>query len=98
MSCHWLTMREAADYLRVTKGTISRWISLGKLPAFISPIGGKGKIVRICIRELEKFGGVNLDSEAGKASVPNPDTAKTAEVSVSVSSDLHRPGTGGESG
>lgn len=51
MSCTWLTMDEAAIYLRVHKSTIKRYIRLDKLRA--SRPGGK--LVRICLEDLEKF-------------------------------------------
>lgn len=53
-------MREVCEYLRVNKGTVSRWISSGRLPAFKA---ADGRTLRICIKELEKFGGLKLDQE-----------------------------------
>lgn len=52
MSCTWLTMKEAAIYLKVHHHTIRRYVKLGKLK--VNRPGGK--LVRICLGELEKFG------------------------------------------
>jgi excisionase family DNA binding protein len=31
----WFTVEEAARYLRVSKRTIYKWVSIGKLPAYL---------------------------------------------------------------
>ena len=45
-----LTTEEAAEYLRVSKATILRWCTMGKLPAFRI-----GRAWRINMDELDKI-------------------------------------------
>ncbi|KKM06144.1 hypothetical protein LCGC14_1746980 [marine sediment metagenome] len=52
MACTWLTMEEAAIYLKVHKHTIKSYIKRGLLK--VNKPGGK--LVRICLGELEKLG------------------------------------------
>ncbi len=52
MSCTFLTMDEAAIYLKVHRHTIKEYIKRGILKA--NKPGGK--LVRICLGELEKLG------------------------------------------
>ncbi len=47
----YVTMREAADYLRVSQSTIYRWIKIGALKAFQT---GRGA-TRIAVPELDRF-------------------------------------------
>jgi len=51
MSCTWLTIREAADHIKVHYTSIQKYIYSGKLK--VSRPGGK--IVRICLEELTAF-------------------------------------------
>lgn len=51
MPCTWLTMEEAAIYLKVHRTTVKRYIKSGKLKA--SRPGGR--LVRICLEELQRF-------------------------------------------
>jgi excisionase family DNA binding protein len=51
MSCEWLTIKEAANYIKVHYTTIQKYISSGKLK--VSRPGGK--IVRICLEDLQEF-------------------------------------------
>ena len=53
--CSWLTMQEAADYLKVHRDTIKRYIRLGKLKAHKPG----GRLVRICRSDLENLGAPN---------------------------------------
>ena len=55
MVCTWLTMDEAAIYLKVHRNTIKRYIKRGLLKVHRPG----GRLVRICIEELEKLGGSN---------------------------------------
>lgn len=50
MSCEWMTVREAADYLNVTKSTVHRWIRKGNLKYYYTP----GGTIRICKEDLLK--------------------------------------------
>lgn len=52
MPCTWLTVKEAAIYLKVHYTTVRRYVKLGKLKAHKPG----GKLVRICLEELEKLG------------------------------------------
>ena len=52
MSCDWLTIQEVADWYRVDRSTVVRWIAAGKLEA--SRPGGF--IIRICMGEARDFG------------------------------------------
>ncbi len=52
MSCTWLTIREAADFLKVHPTTIMRYIKDGKLKR-MKP---STHIVRICLEELNALG------------------------------------------
>ena len=51
MSCVWLTMKEAADHIKVHYITLQKYVSSGKLKA------GRpgGKIIRICLEDLNEF-------------------------------------------
>ena len=48
MSCTWLTIQEAADFLKVDRTTIYSYIKKGDL-AVCNPTG---RLVRICLEEL----------------------------------------------
>jgi excisionase family DNA binding protein len=50
-----LTVPEIAEYLKVSRSTVWRWCSEGKLPAF-----KMGKIWRVHRAEIEKIVGQNL--------------------------------------
>ena len=50
LSCAWLTVAEAADFIKVDVSTIHRYIKNGRLKAGRS--GGKHGIVRICLEDL----------------------------------------------
>ena len=52
MACTWLTVPEAAEFLRVDKATLYRYIKQGKLK--VNRPGGH--IIRICLEELNTFG------------------------------------------
>lgn len=52
MPCTWLTIREAADHLKVHPTTIMRYIKLGKLKVNRPST----HIVRICWEELATLG------------------------------------------
>lgn len=51
MACTWLTIQEAADYIKVHYTTIQKYIYSGKLK--VSRPGGK--IVRICLEDIQAF-------------------------------------------
>ena len=48
----WLTVREAADYLRVSEGIIREAVQLGYVPAY--PIGA-GKQYRVTAEDLDEW-------------------------------------------
>ena len=52
MACTWLTIREAADFIKVHPATIMRYIRDGKLKASRP----SKRIVRICLEELNSLG------------------------------------------
>ena len=49
-SNEWLTIKEAADYLKLSVPAIRKYIRLGKLPNY-----RQGRIVRIKRRDLDNF-------------------------------------------
>lgn len=51
MSCQWLTIQEAADFLKVHHTTIRRYIKLGKLKVYQPST----HMVRICLEELNNM-------------------------------------------
>ncbi len=51
MACTWLTIKEAADYIKVHYTTIQKYIYSGKLK--VSRPGGT--IVRICLEDIQVF-------------------------------------------
>ena len=53
MSCEWLTVQEAAIYLKVSVSTIRRYIRNKKMK--VSRTHG-GKLIRICLDELANLG------------------------------------------
>ncbi len=58
MSCAWLTVKEAADFIKVHYTTIQKYIGTvdkpGRLKA--SRLGeGKKSIIRICLEDLNDF-------------------------------------------
>ena len=52
MACTWLTVPEAAAFLKVDKATLYRYIQQRKLK--VNRPGGH--IIRICLEELNTFG------------------------------------------
>ncbi|KKM92729.1 hypothetical protein LCGC14_1215460 [marine sediment metagenome] len=52
MACTWLTVEEAADFLKVDKSTLYRYIKQGLLKT--SRPGGH--MIRICLEVLNTFG------------------------------------------
>ena len=46
----WLTTEQAAEYLQVSKATITRWIREGTMPATLI-----GSIYRIAAADLERL-------------------------------------------
>ena len=52
MACTWLTVPEAADFLKVNKSTLYRYIREKKLR--VSRPGGT--LIRICLEELNRLG------------------------------------------
>ena len=48
MSCTWLTVREAAEFLKINANTMQRYVRQGRLP--VNRPGGR--IIRICLEEL----------------------------------------------
>ncbi len=52
MACAWLTVRESAEFLRVDKATLYRYIQQKKLK--VNRPGGH--VIRICLEELNAFG------------------------------------------
>ncbi len=57
MSCAWLTVREAADFIKVHYTTMQKYIGTvdkpGKLKA--SRPSGVNGVVRICLEDLKDF-------------------------------------------
>jgi excisionase family DNA binding protein len=58
-----LTVREVAEYLKLSRTTVWRWVKEGKLQAF-----KLGRSWRVCRSELERITGQGLKSadEAGE--------------------------------
>jgi len=50
-----LTRGEAAEYLGVSQGTLSRWAAERRGPAFIKLADGDGGAVRYAVDALEEF-------------------------------------------
>ncbi len=57
LACVWLTVPEAAAFLKVDKSTLYRYIQLGKLE--VNRPGGY--VIRICLEELNMFGAVKKE-------------------------------------
>ncbi len=57
MACTWLTVPEAAEFLKVDKATLYRYIQQGKLK--VNRPGGH--IIRICLETLNQFGEEKAD-------------------------------------
>ncbi len=51
MSCEWLTMKEAANHIRVHYTTMQKYVFTGKLKSS-KPTG---KLIRICLEDLNDF-------------------------------------------
>lgn len=51
MPSELLTAKEAADLLRVSRGTVTRWVRLGQLQAVRLPSGG----IRIPRAEIDRI-------------------------------------------
>lgn len=47
----WLTVQEAADYLKVARSTVYRWAREGRLPIFKLAKG----VARVRLQDLERF-------------------------------------------
>jgi len=56
MANEWLTIKEAANYLKVSVPTIWRYIRLGQLTAY-----RRGRIVRLKKSDLDNFLQPNVD-------------------------------------
>lgn len=54
MSCTWLTVSEAADFIKVDKSTLYRYAKSGRLK--VSRPGGPGGNIRICLAVLDALG------------------------------------------
>jgi excisionase family DNA binding protein len=50
---HFLTTREAANYLKVSAATVRRWCAAGRLPAFL--VGRHWRIARAQMERLAFF-------------------------------------------
>ena len=68
MSCTWLTVKEAADFIKVHYTTMQKYIGTvdkpGKLKAS-RPGGNVHGVIRICLTDLEDFMGGSSDSPSG---------------------------------
>ncbi|KKL50687.1 hypothetical protein LCGC14_2302970 [marine sediment metagenome] len=51
VSCTWLTMKEAADHIKVHYVTMQKYVHSGKLKASRPT----GKLIRICLEDLNDF-------------------------------------------
>lgn len=50
----YITIAEAADYLRVDPSTVRRYINTGRLPAYyVGPPGARARAVRIKLSDLQ---------------------------------------------
>ncbi len=53
MSCEWLTVKEAAAYVKVTTHAIHRWIRTGRLSCSHTP-GGERRICKADLIQSER--------------------------------------------
>ncbi len=51
MSCMWLTMKEAANHIKVHYVTMQQYVHSGKLKSSRPT----GKLIRICLEDLNDF-------------------------------------------
>ncbi len=51
MSCTWLTVKEAADFIKVHYTTLQKYMYSGKLKVSRPSKG----VIRICLTDLEEF-------------------------------------------
>lgn len=61
MACTWLTVKEAADFLKVDKSTLYKYIKEGRLK--VSRPGGPGGNIRVCLEVLNALGEENSPSD-----------------------------------
>jgi len=55
MSCQWLTIREAADFIKVHYTTMQGYIGTMDKPGKLKASRPSEGIVRICLEDLETF-------------------------------------------
>jgi hypothetical protein len=57
MACQWFTLQEAADWAKVHKTTLQKWVKYG-VDGRKLKVSKRGLVVRVCRRELDTFMGV----------------------------------------
>jgi len=55
MSCAWLTVREAADFIKVHYTTMQGYIGTADKPGKLKASRPSKGIVRICLEDLREF-------------------------------------------
>ena len=55
MACTWLTIQEAADYIKVHYTTIQKYIGTVKKPGRLKVGRPSGGVIRICQEDLLDF-------------------------------------------
>ncbi len=60
MACTWLTIQEAADYIKVHYTTIQKYIYSGKLKVSRPSAG----VIRICLEDIQAF----MEGDSGSPS------------------------------
>lgn len=58
MACTWLTIQEAADWFKVHRCTIERYIKKGQLKANRP----SERVIRICLGDLSELGAEKKDT------------------------------------
>ena len=55
MSCTWLTMKEAADFIKVHYTTMQKYIGTTAKPGKLKVSRPSEGIIRICLEDLREF-------------------------------------------
>ncbi len=62
MSCTWLTVKEAADFIKVHYTTMQKYIGTVDKPGKLKASRPSEGVIRICLADLEDFMGGSSDS------------------------------------
>ncbi|KKL54062.1 hypothetical protein LCGC14_2269160 [marine sediment metagenome] len=65
MSCTWLTVKEAADFIKVHYTTMQKYIGTVDKPGKLKASRPSEGVIRICLADLEDFMGGSSDSPSG---------------------------------